>query len=300
MALERGLHAHVPLGRDVEGGHEHALYVLRDLAHLLDRLSGRDAYEQLIAVKPAPLCRLKEVLIDLGKLHVTEDMPFEREREKRLDPARTARDDRERACRRNRRHRRVPEPLASRFVLDASLEVRELAALPGDLRRHLPALLLHELHYPLPGPERLFGVIGNAEPDEQVGEAHDPEADLAVPFGQTVALVERVAAHIDHVIEEMNACPYGPFQPVPADLVPAVGLFEHAGEVDRAQVAWFVRQKRLFPAGIGALHLAQLRSGVIAVDPVDKDDSGIAGLPGHLNDLVENLPGLHTSDHIPA
>src|SRR3990172_8226735 len=110
MALERGLHTHVPLGSDVEGGHKDPLHVLRDLIHLPDGLAGRDAHEQLIAVKPVPLRRLKKVLIDLGKFHVAEDMPFERERENRLDTARTTRDDRERAPRPYPPHPPPPPP----------------------------------------------------------------------------------------------------------------------------------------------------------------------------------------------
>ena len=66
-------------------------------------------------------------------------------------------------------------------------------------------------------------------------------------------LGERVLVHVDDVVEEVDGGPGDPAQPLPVD----VAVFHHEGEVDRAEVAALVGQKRLLTAGIGRLDLAR-------------------------------------------
>ncbi len=90
------------------------------------------------------------------------------------------------------------------------------------------------------------------------------------------------------------------FQLVPVDLVSAAGLVQHQREVDRTEVARLVREQRLLAAGIGALHLAELRRRVVAVDPVEENHAGVAGFPRHFHDRFEDIAGLERSDHVPV
>ena len=52
--------------------------------------------------------------------------------------------------------------------------------------------------------ERLGRVVGDAEPHEQVREAHDAEADLPVAARDRVDLRERPGVHVEHVVEEAD------------------------------------------------------------------------------------------------
>ena len=65
-------------------------------------------------------------------------------------------------------------------------------------------LLVHEL-LDLPAQlHALVGVVGDAQPHEQVGQAHDAEADAADVLGQLGDLAQRVLVGVDHVLEEVG------------------------------------------------------------------------------------------------
>ena len=67
------------------------------------------------------------------------------------------------------------------------------------------------------------------------------------------------------------------------------------GKVDGAEVAGFVGQQRLFPAGVRALDFSLIRCGVVAVDAVEEDDARIAALPCLVHQQLKNVPGLEAS-----
>ena len=49
-----------------------------------------------------------------------------------------------------------------------------------------------------------FGVVGDIEGDEQVGEPHDPQTDLSRLFRHLLDLRKWEAVAIDHVVEKAN------------------------------------------------------------------------------------------------
>src|SRR5436190_21078536 len=55
-------------------------------------------------------------------------------------------------------------------------------------------------------------------------------------------------------------------------------------DIYRREVAGLERQQRQFAAGVGRFHLAELRRGILAVDPVDEDQARLAAPPGELRD----------------
>ena len=87
-------------------------------------------------------------------------------------------------------------------------------------------------------------------------------------------------------------------QPFPVDDdVPAV-VTDHAGQIDGGQIARLVGQQRLFPAGVGALDLAQLGIGVVIVDQVQENQPRVPGLPSHFSQQVKNLFGVQPSGNL--
>ena len=101
-------------------------------------------------------------------------------------------------------------------------------------------------------------------------------------------LGQRVAVHVDDVVEEVDGRPGDPAQPLPVD----GAVLHHDGQVDRAEVAALVGQERLLATRVCGLDLAQLGRGVVAVQPVEEDDARLAVLPGQVDDEVEDLAGV--------
>ena len=158
----------------------------------------------------------------------------------------------------------------------------------GELDRGRLRLLVDEVHDLAGQVHGLVGVVGDAEPEEQVGEAHDAQADLAVAAGHLGDLRQRVVVDVDDVVQEAH----GGLDDAPQAAVVEVAVVAHAGQVDGAQVARLVGQQGLLAAGVGALDRAQLGRGVVLVDAVDEDDAGVAVLPGQRDDEVEDLARL--------
>src|SRR4030043_1073809 len=77
-------------------------------------------------------------------------------------------------------------------------------------------------------------------------------------------------------------------QPFPIDGSAA----DHLGKVYGTQVTGFIGEERLFSAGVGALDLPDLRSGIVLIDPIDEDDSRIPVFPGIIDDLLKDLTGI--------
>ena len=105
-----------------------------------------DLLHQFVGIEAALLGHPLEHGVHFDQFGAVHDPPDEGEREKRLDAAGAAGDDGEGAGRRDGRDRGVPDRRHARLVVDAALEVRESAALPGQFLAHLPALIGDELH----------------------------------------------------------------------------------------------------------------------------------------------------------
>ena len=196
---------------------------------------------------------LLEERIDLDELVVVHDVPHERDGEYRLDAARAAGDDAERSRRRDRRRRRVAHLRSAFLVVDAPLEGREGAALLGERDARRARLALDEAHDLLGDLERLLRIVRDLELDEHVGETHDAEADLAVPERHLADLLERIAVHVDDVVEEAHRFRDDVAELLEIDARLAAAPLDHVREVDRTEIARFVREQRLLAARIRAL-----------------------------------------------
>ncbi len=295
VALEGRLQLDVPLGGDVVGGGEHAAPALGHVVDVARRALVGDALHERLGVEALAPRDLFEVGVDLEHLVVVEHLAAHvAQGEQRLDAAGAAGDDGDGAGRGDRGDGRVAQARTAFDVEDGALEVGKHAALVGELDRGGPRLGVHELHELAGQPHRLVGVVGDAEPEEQVGEAHDAQADLAVAAAHFGDLRQRVVVDVDDVVQEAH----GRLDDAPQAAVVDVAVVAHAGQVDRAQVARLVGQQRLLAAGVGAFDRAELGRGVVLVDAVDEDDAGVAVLPGQRDHRVEDLAGLERAHRL--
>ncbi len=166
-------------------------------------------------------------------------------------------------------------------------EPRFLAQL---LRGQMP-LVVDELHDFFAEFNPFIRAVGDAEHDQHVGPAHDAQADLAVGVGHVVNLLERIIVGLDNIVQEMDGVMNRLLQLFPVN---RVSLYKHA-QIDGAKVAGFVRQQRLLAAGVGGFDLADMRSGVVAVQAIQEDDAGLAVFPGLLDDALEYLAGVQAA-----
>jgi len=79
------------------------------------------------------------------------------------------------------------------------------------------AFLVDELHQLSAQFDGLIRVIGDAQHDQHVGPAHDPQADLAVGVGHVVDLLQWVFVGLDHVVQEVDCAVDYLFQACPID-----------------------------------------------------------------------------------
>ena len=312
MALEGGLHADVPLGRDLVGGGEDAHGPVGDasfeslrmsglaadlrLVPLGEGAAGGDVLQQLFAVEAAFVRGGDEVAVGLAQggepgrvVGVEVVLALEGEGEGGLDAGRGVGDDRDGAGGRDGGAGGVA--VGDAGVVARAFPGAEDAALAGEVEGGVVGLRLQEAHHLFAEGERFVGVVGDAQLHEGVVPAHDAEADLARGLGGAVDLFDGVAVHVDDVVEEADALgdDLGEALPVEASVV-AVGPHE-AGEVERAEVAGLVGEERLFAAGVGGLDRAEVGGWVVAVDAVDEDDAGVAVLPGVGDEHVEDVAG---------
>ena len=216
VLLEGRLHAHVPLGRDLVRGHEHALPLLRHFGEV--DCGPRFAILSMSSseYQPSRLRDRDEVLVHVGHHHAGL-VAHERNGEQRLEARRAAGDDRDRAGRRDRGdvavaeqlHRADALPFASRAHVSSGPQIER--AHSGNAPRSLASrslsffdststnsmTLAAELH-------ALVRVVRDAEPNERVGEAHDAEADAADALRERVDLGQRVLVDVDDVVEEVR------------------------------------------------------------------------------------------------
>ena len=161
--------------------------------------------------------------IGLEELRAGEDVAHEADRKERLDAAGAAGDDADRPRRGNRVHRGVAQAVVVAGV-DRFFEIGEDTTLARQVLGRGQRLPVHEAHEAGREGDGLAAVVGDAQPDEQVGETHDPETDLAVAGGLGPDGVERIAVHVDHVIEEADAPMDAVPQLAPIDRGPADAL----------------------------------------------------------------------------
>ncbi|EKD22341.1 MAG: hypothetical protein ACD_87C00038G0003 [uncultured bacterium] len=81
------------------------------------------------------------------------------------------------------------------------------------------------------------------------------------------------------------------FEPLPVELA----LLYHQPQVDGSQVARLIREQGLFAARVCRFDGADVRRGVVTVQPIEKNDARLAVFPGMPDDQVEDLPGAHYS-----
>jgi len=140
--------------------------------------------------------------------------------------------------------------------------------------------------------QALFAVIGHPDTQQHIRKTHDAQSDFTRFASARFDLGQWEFIHIDHIIQEthrqMNSA--GHFGPV--DFIMGALADDHARKIERPQVAGFIGQQGLLPAGIGAFDFAQLGGGIIAVDTVDENNPGIACLPGAVDYLVVDFFGI--------
>ena len=127
-----------------------------------------------------------------------------------------------------------------------------------------------------------------------------PRPILRLPRTMAVDFVQRVARHVDDVVEEPHRPGNGVLQRRVVDHRAPVAGDHELGEVDGAQVAGLQRQQRLLAAGVGGLDLPQRGGGVVRVDAVEKDDAGVPGLPGLGDQRLVDLGGVEPAGDLPV
>src|SRR5215217_2813913 len=291
VLLERRLHPDVPLARDVVRSDPYAAHVVGDILDVTHGAVLGDLLHQPLGIETPLFSELDELGVYVGHLHIGLT-PHERHGEERLDAARATGDHGDRTRRGDGGDGRVPDTVASSLVARA-LEVGHDTALVGEGPALLPGLVVHELHHPLGEGEALVGVVGYAELDQEVGEAHDPEPDAPVAPAHPVDLVQRVVVLLDHVVQEAYGGMYRLPQLVPVDLTRL--LYIEALQVDRTQIARVIRRQMRLATRIRALDL-ELRRRVVGVDLVYKHDARLAVEPRPLHYSAEEIPRPHGLD----
>ena len=178
----------------------------------------------------------------------------------------------------------------------------EGSALGCELFGRAARLVAHELHDALGQIHGGLGVVSDAELEEQVGPAHDAQADLAVLADHLGDLGQRVDRGVDDVVEKANREMDDAAQLVPVNLgiVAVFALGVALAEVDGAEVAGFVGEQWLLAAGVGGFDLAQGGGGIVPIDAVEEDNARIAGLPRLLDQEVEDLACIELVQHLPG
>ena len=86
-------------------------------------------------------------------------------------------------------------------------------------------LFLNKPHHLFPGLNSLPAVISDSEPEKDPGKAHHADADFPVCPGDSFDRRDRIAVHIDDIVEKMDCCVNGFRQMVPIDFVSPGNLF---------------------------------------------------------------------------
>ena len=296
VLLEGGLHADVPLRGHVVGGHEDLLDIFGNALDVAQASLGGHGPHEFVGVETACLGFGLEPGVDFGELVVVHDIAHEAQREQGFDAAGAVGDDAQGAGGRDGGQGGVAHGRDTPGVVGAFVEVSERSARGGQGLGGAVGFGLDELHDLLGQGQGLFGVVGDAHLEEQIGEAHHAQSHLAVALHHVMDGLQGEPGHVDGVVQEAHG---GPDHVLQLLVIHGRGLgvrAHAAGQVDGAQVAGFHGQQGLFSARVGALDLSDGRRGVVAVEAVEEDDAGVAVLPGLLDQRVVYLPGLDAFD----
>jgi hypothetical protein len=126
---------------------------------------------------------------------------------------------------------------------------------------------------------------------EQVGPAHDPQADPAVRAGHLGDLRQGILVDLDDVVEEPDGGRDDAGEALPVE-GPRFGGVVEVRDVDRAEVAGLVGVQGLFATGVRRPDRAESPGRVAPVDPVDEDESRVAHRPGRPDEETEDFAGL--------
>ena len=164
--------------------------------------------------------------------------------------------------------------------------------------------LLYKAHDPFGQSNAFPGIVRHAQLKEQIREAHDAQADLAVfahGFGNAG---QREQRGVNDVVQKTHGKMHHAPELRPVDAVAGrVGVVVmagqiEAGKIDGAQIAGLKGQQGLLAAGVGGFDLALVRSGIVTVDAVQEDDARIAGLPGFFDQQVKDVAGAQAVHHL--
>ncbi len=167
-------------------------------------------------------------------------MPHIGKREYRLDAAGAVGDDAEAAGRRYRGPRCIPVVRTACSVVDAAFECGEHASFAGKVLGLVVSGLGQESHHPVGCRQRFFAVIGNAELQQHVGEAHDAQADLPCAPGMLPYHRQRELIHVDDVVQESHGQPHDPGQVLEVDRCRLLRDVHHSRQIDGTEIAGLV------------------------------------------------------------
>ena len=280
MLLEGGLHADVPLGRDVVRRDEHALPLGRHFGEV-DVPLLRDPLHQLFAVPALALRDRDEVLVHVRHHHAGL-VAHERNGEQRLEPDEQPAMMLDRAGRRDRGDVAVAEQLHRADALavlvararlvrapDATAPTRGTGHAPRRAARSPSSLststnsitLAAELHAFRRCRTRCRGARARRQSPSRQGRCGGCACDSASISGSGYLLTSMMLSR--KCVLSVDVAP----ERVPVHL-PVVHV---VADVDRAEVADVVRQQRLLAARIRRLVGAEVRHGVVAVRFVDEE-----------------------------
>ncbi len=156
--------------------------------------------------------------------------------------------------------------------------------------------LLDELHDRLGCFQGLFRIVRDAQLIEHIRKAHHPQPDFAVAAHHGGDFRQRIAGHVNGVVKKPDRHFDHVFEPLEIDGRSLLGLVHKLGQVYRAQVAGLQGQQGLFAARIGTLNGTQTGRRVIAIDPVQENDSRVPVFPrlGHQGFI--DLRGIQAAD----
>ena len=167
----------VPLVADLVRGLEDPVRRLREAGNAVQRPAADDLLHERGGVEAPVLGQALEGLVDEGQHPLAVrvlDPVLEGQREDRLDARGAAGDHRDRAGRRDRRHRGVPH--RPHVAIDRVVPVRERTALLGQLAALVVRGLLHEEHEAVGELDGLLAVVRESQREEEIGPAHDARA----------------------------------------------------------------------------------------------------------------------------
>ena len=303
VLLKGGLHADVVFGVDFEGAAKEAFDVVGDFGERLEGAGLGDVLEKGIGVEAAIVGALAEDGIDLQEVRAGEDVSLINDGEDWLDAAGAIGEEREGAGGGDGGGGGVSLGAMEFGVPSGAWPKGERAAFVGELFGGVVGVIVEEVH---DFAAEIAGggvVVGELQEKEGVGESHEAQADFSVSFAHAVDAIDVVVIEVDDVVEETVGEADGVGEGVEveagerfdAGLVGVVtagrsGLgCDEFGEVDGAEIAGFVGEKRLFAAGIGGFDAAEMRGHVVGVDAVDECEAGLAGGVGVADDFIPEL-----------